>query len=258
MEEQSLASGGGWRCRALLAGPDPPPPRLGPCKTVWIPVYRAVPIAGSAAQALSKIESAEVVVFTSPRAPRFLAFDANSHGLAWRLRALLRGTVVGAVGPATAASVKHSLDVEASIVPRIQTGSGLAYELANRGYRRVAWVRGYPAGRGLRDGLMRARVDLAETIVYALLPTGLEGLAVQVLKDGAAEYLVATSPSIARLISKRLGTENMRARIVAIGPTTARALTSKGMRVDCVPEHYDLGGVAACINQLETASPTGV
>ncbi len=258
MEKQNLAGGGGWRCRALLAGPDPPPPRLGPCKTVWTPVYEAVPIAGSAAQALSTIESAEAVAFTSPRAPRFLAFDANSHGLAGRLRVLLQDSVVAAVGPTTAASVKYSLGVKASIVPRIQTGSGLADALVNRGYRKVAWVRGYPAGRGLRDGLMRAGIDLAETIVYTLRPTGLEGLAVQALKDGVVEYLVVTSPSIARLIAERLDAKDVCARIVAIGPTTARVLASEGMRVDCMPDLYDLSGVEVCINRLETGSPTGV
>ncbi|MEB3851407.1 MAG: uroporphyrinogen-III synthase [Desulfurococcales archaeon] len=252
MEARGLGEGGG--CRVLLLGPDPPPGFLGPCSTVWVPLHAAIPLSGSYPRAVAAAAGSDVVAFTSPRTPRMIVLDARSHGDPGALQAL-GGSTAAAVGPATARAVEKVLGARVGLVPREHTGWHLGLAISRLGPGRVAWLRGDPAGPGLRAALEASGVELVEVIVYRLVETGMERRALRLLEEGVVDYVAFTSPSTARLLAPRLPPSGF--RVVAIGPTTASALRLYGVEPDCVPSRYSLDGVGDCVNLLETGRRTG-
>ncbi|MEB2837361.1 MAG: uroporphyrinogen-III synthase [Desulfurococcales archaeon] len=241
-------------CRALLLGPDPPPPRLGPCETLWVPLHAAIPVSASHARAVAAAGASDYVALTSPRAARALAGDAASHGSLGLLREALASARVAAVGPVTAAEAERLLGARVQAVAEPHTGEALGRLLLRLGAGRVAWLRGDPAGSGLRRILLGAGVELVEVLVYRLVPTGRLGEALEAL--GSVDYVALTSPSIAEALAPGLRGPGG-PRVVAIGPTTASRARGLGVRVDCVASPHTLEGVGACINLLETAGAIG-
>lgn len=231
-------------CTALLLGPDPPPPRLGPCSTSWIPVVRAEPVAGCAGR-LVGAGRFDFVAFTSPRAPRFLALDARRSGLEGEVRSLLSKAVVGAVGPRTAREARESLGVE-PVVPARHTGEDLARLALSLGVRRAAWVRGNVYNPGFESVMRGGGVELIEVEAYRVEVdwTAAERAA---REAGRHDFLVLTSPLIASAVLPRLEKRPKRA-VLIIGPTTLKRALDLGVESleYCVAEEFSLDGLAAC------------
>jgi uroporphyrinogen-III synthase len=244
------------RCRALLLGPDPPPRSLGVCETVWLPLHRPIAVSGSSISVLETLPRVQAIAFTSPRAVRALAVDARFHGIWDRLRGALSQVAVAVVGPRTASEARRWLGVEPSLMASTYTGASLGEKLSRAGVESVLWARGYPAGEGLRRAL-QGRALLVEVVVYVLVDSGLGPLLNGILSSGGIDYVVVTSPSIASIVAPKIRGLGAGVAVIAIGPTTARALTSAGLEPSCIPSAYNLDGVGECINQLENRGRTG-
>lgn len=237
-------------CTALLLGPDPPPPTLGPCRTSWIPVIKTEPTKGCAWRLL-EAGNFDFIAFTSPRAPRALANDAKAGGVIEEVRALVSKAIVGAVGPRTALEVKLHLGVDPVIPPR-HTGEDLARLAVSLQVRRVAWVRGDIYNTGFRSVVEHHKVDLVEIEAYKV---SVDEAAAEraALLAGTYDFLVLTSPLIASSMLPRLEKPPRRA-ILVIGPTTLKRALELGLdRFEhCVPEAYSLDGLALCVKRYIT------
>ena len=229
-------------CTALLLGPDPPPPRLGPCRTFWAPVYRAVGVPGAPRLLLAALGGAGALVFTSPRAPRLLASEAAGEGLLEELRSSVAGVRVYAVGPKTAWAAREYLGVEAR-VPGEYTVESLARMVAGSEEGPVVAARSPQANRVLGEVLASHGIAYGEVHVYTLReePGWRE-------RAGRARYdfLVLTSPRLAIAAIKA----GLQGPIVAIGPATAGTVKSAGLEPACVAGQSTLEGVAACLEKL--------
>lgn len=239
-------------CRALLLGPDPPPPSLGPCETLWMPAHRALALAGSHAAAMALALEAGFTMFTSPRAPRALYWDAHAHGRLHDMLEAFRGVEAAAVGPSTAGEAERILGVRVVLVAEPHTSEALARGILGAGWRRVAWLRGDPAGGDARSILEGSGVDLLEAVVYKLVETPERGGIAEALRR--VDYLALTSPSTARAAA---GLVPPGVRVVAIGPVTEREARRLGLRVDCTARNHSLEGLGDCINFLETGGVLG-
>ncbi|GAB6147544.1 uroporphyrinogen-III synthase [Stetteria hydrogenophila] len=232
-------------CTALLLGPDPPPPRLGPCRAAWVPVLRADPVPGCSLNLL-RAGPVDFIAFTSPRAPRALEADARARGVLGELRRLAARAVVGAVGPRTARAVREALGVE-PVTPARYTGRDLALLAASREAGRVAWVRGSVYNRDFKSVVEASGAALVEVEAYRI--TADEEAAEKAAREaGRHDFLALTSPLIASLVLPRLRDPPKRA-VLVIGPTTLRKALEYGVEAFnyCVPEEYSLEGLAACI-----------
>ncbi len=237
-------------CTALLLGPDPPPPTLGPCRTSWIPVIKTELVEGCA-QRLLEAGDFDFIAFTSPRAPRALARDAGASGVTDEVKALASKAIVGAVGPRTAREVRLHLGVNPVIPPR-HTGEDLARLAVSLRVRRVAWIRGNIYNTGFRSVVKLHKVGLVEVEAYKVLVDEVAAGRAALLAD-TYDFLVLTSPLIAFNVLPRLRKPPKRA-ILVIGPTTLRRALELGLdRFEyCVPEVYSLDGLALCVKRYIT------
>ncbi len=237
-------------CTALLLGPDPPPPTLGPCRTYWIPVIRAEPVKGCARRLL-EAGRLDFIAFTSPRAPRALSGDAEADGAIDDLKALVASVTVGAVGPRTALEVTRRLGVEPVMPPRY-TGVELARLAVSLGARRLAWVRGSVYNIGFKSVVESHGIDLVEVEAYRVVVDE-EAAEKAASRVGRHDFLVLTSPLIASTLLPRLR-EPPRRAILVIGPTTLKKALEAGLEgfEYCVPETYNLDGLALCVKRYIT------
>lgn len=175
------------------------------------------------------------VALTSVSAVRHLVSDLGP-GAADALRARR----VAAVGPATARALAE-VDVPVDLVADEETGAGLAKALLERlGAARPPVL--LPTARGgrpeLGDALTAAgcpvrRVELYESVPLA--PPPAEALEV--------DAVVVASPSGARAALGGCAGAGLRARVVAIGPTTAEAVTALGLEVAATADRPTTEGV---------------
>ncbi|MEB3825835.1 MAG: uroporphyrinogen-III synthase [Desulfurococcales archaeon] len=242
------------RPRLLFLGPDPPPSTLGGCRTIWIPVVKAYNVEGSSVKTIEELSEKryETIVFTSPRAPRMLAFDAVKHGVKPILREKLEGVDVWAIGPGTRKSVREHLGIEA-YESSIHTGIGLAGELVSRGYKSVLGLRSPNALPDLAYRLAGNGVYYNEIHVYEVRinKRSLDELAELLyrIRGGRLFVPVLTSPSIARVFLDIAGSLGLKDAmpLISLGPTTARALEERGQKSSCIPPTYSLEGLRECL-----------
>ena len=231
----------------LLLGPTPPPEAVWACRVVWIPLFEAEPIRGASLEVVKHAPYVEAVVFTSPRSPWALRWDAERSGMLTRLRGSLSSLDVWSIGPKTAAAVSRFLGLD-SLLPPEYTGRSLAGELVERGYVSVLGVRAPHALRDLALILESNGVEYREVHAYRLR---LRRDQVERAREaaGRAHAVVLTSPMIARVALDQ-GIVRRGHVLVALGPSTAAELERHGRRPDCVPETYVLEEALACAESL--------
>lgn len=231
------------RCTALVFGPDRPPEFLGPCRVLWRPIMEPAPVEGVAEALLELSSWADSVVFTSPRAPRFLLIDAEGKNLVDRLIDFMHRVRVYVIGPKTRDVVRNLFGVEPSMPERYR-GVDLAKYIVSHGARRVIGVRSPDALRDLVRVLVENGIGYVE--VYSYIISVCEEC-IDAIKDEEVDYLVVTSPMMARI----LASHGITGKFIAIGPTTAETLIGYGIRPICVASLYSLEGVAECLSKME-------
>ena len=202
--------------------------------------------------ALDELEEGKFswVVFTSANGITKVAerLQTRRMGLS-----VFKGTRVAAVG-SSSAGVLERLGTEAHLVPEQFTSEALAASMGE-GPGTVLLPRGAGAPRGIVEVLKSSGWDPVECVAYRNLPGPRNTQAVRAVKQGKFDVVTFASASSVRRFVEIAGPpevlgltpEAREARTVAcIGPATAEAARSLGLRVDVLPdEHTGRGLVAA-------------
>ncbi len=142
--------------------------------------------------------------------------------------------LVGVVGEATAAAFERRFGRPADLIADPPRGAALAAaigEAPGEGSTAV-FVVGAEDGRPeLADGLAAAGWKPATVAAYRLGPPPVTDTPPRAAVD-AADAIVCTSSSAATFLVNHGGVIASRARVVAIGPTTAETLTKAGLSAD--------------------------
>ncbi len=218
-----------------------------PCIAIEPPGDRA-----SLPRALGALSSFSWVLFTSANGAR--AFCALLDDAA---RRALAGVRLGAVGRATARALEEEgLSVEA--LPTRQDGAALAALVAREEPRgvKILLVRAEEGLEELGQLLTEAGAQVTVAPAYRTVPlcpdfAPLVARAARALRIA----ILFASPSAARAFTASLEAQGARqliegAVVVAIGPTTARALDALGLEVTLVAEEASAEGLATALASL--------
>jgi len=183
--------------------------------------------------AIDQLDQFDWILLTSMNVVRFFI---------WRMQfkdgfSALRSTKVGAVGPGTAI-LSQSEGLEVDYVAKKGTGESLARELAERirGCR-ILLPRSDRADDRLPALLREVGADVTEVIAYRTVkPDALDAEVLARLRGAEVDAIVFASPSAFHNLCDTISVEELaklseRVQFVAIGPTTAKALESAGVRV---------------------------
>jgi uroporphyrinogen-III synthase len=169
------------------------------------------------------------VVFTSTNAVRFL-LAGMSVGLD-----SIRSRRIAAVGQATAAALERA-GVPVHAVPESSSGSAVAGAMAAKqelAGLRVLWPRAANARPDLKRALTAAGAHVHDVEAYASQPIPENARKLQeALEAGAIDMLTFTSPSAIYCFTEAGYSVPERVHVAVIGPVTAGAARSAGMRVD--------------------------
>ncbi len=233
------------KCTVLLAGPDPPPSKLGPCTTIWVPLIKTHTVKRSSLILLNIINQYDTVLFTSPRTPRHLKADAEAHDIVRKLEEALMDKNIWSIGPRTKESLEKHLGLKSNI-PKEYNTIALAYELESSGAENVLALRRPGAGP-----------ELANIITQWATYTELHVYRVEVNQDWPfiveninVDYVAVTSRQIADYVAKT--TWEKRPNIVSIGTLTTMRLKKHGINPICTADIYTLDGLVYCLEALET------
>ena len=199
------------------------------------------------------------LVFTSQIAVRFFVKVCEKAGVSpsrWR------HADMAAVGPATAAALREH-GWTASLTPRGGTGEALARELLEKGHldadSRVLIPQSAIARPELEQILAAAGVRVTPLSVYATTredPRGADQFLSRMEKDAPPEAVLFASPSAVDAFLDLTGDvgeqflQRPETVIVSIGPTTSRALETRGYRMRGQAE---TPGVEGLVTALEAA-----
>ena len=194
----------------------------------------------------------DYVLFMSVNGIRYLVSCAESLDLKLELLEGLNKVVVLAVGPKTAQELVE-YDVLVNLVPAQYSSEGIIDCLKKQDVvgKTVFIPRTKGAPPDLANNLRNLGAVVCELYVYeSLLPNeqSLNQKVVEDLRDGAIDAIVFGSSLSAKnlfgmlkdvISQKQLQTLlNTQLTIVAIGPTTAQALSGLGLHVDVMPKKY--------------------
>jgi uroporphyrinogen-III synthase len=184
--------------------------------------------------AAESIQRYRWVVFASPSAVEALMEALREAGTADRLDHVR----VAAVGPRTArAAESYGLKVAAE--PSESTGLGL-YEALRPELHPEDEVLLPAAEEGRRElelALREHGVRVTRVTAYRTTPAALPPEAQELLRTSPPDVVLFASPRTVEVFLEAAGRERLeQARVVAIGPTTAGALTRLGIEVAAVAE----------------------
>lgn len=237
----------GQDCRIVYMGPEPPPD-TSRASILWIPLIRIEPVKG-ASRHLASVD-AEVLVFTSPRAPRIMALDAIEHGVYDRVRRVIEGSQVAVVGPSTRDSLLTYLGRPRKLLmPERYTVEDLARLLAGLKPSSIAAFRAEKASSSLHRILAEYRVGIREVKVYRNRPLTSNTLLVKAVVDrGLASIILYTSPMQVDMVAPLL--EGLRGLVhIAIGPATSAKL-SKNNIPHTTPEESTLNSLFQAASRI--------
>jgi uroporphyrinogen-III synthase len=205
---------------------------------ITVPLTHIVP-SPVAAHAWESVATADRVVFTS----------ANGVREGWSMapeavRTMLhRHDGIFVVGPATAQAAT-AVGMRVQGMPEQAIAEALVATLLATNPRRVLWIRGREARDVLPSQLAARGVALDEIVVYRSTPSVIS--AADRAKLTAVDVVTLASPSAVRRFAE-LGGGATCARIICIGPVTARAAFEVGLDVHLVAEQYTTEGLLAAV-----------
>lgn len=185
-------------------------------------------------EVLTRLDSFDWIVFTSANAVQ--AVERRRQQIAADTASAPTTPRVAAVGPATAEEAEHA-GFSVDYVAINHSGAGLAEELKNElTGRKVFLPRSDRANAELPSALRKRGAVVTELIAYRTLPPSeADRESVQESLKGGVDGILFFSPSAVHHFVELLGRERLealqgRAVMVAIGPTTARALSAAGVQ----------------------------
>ncbi len=218
---------------------------------VAFPTIRIVPAADPAplADALGRAVGGafEWIAFTSANAVEHVAASLRDGGLDV---AALAGVRIAVVGKATAAALAGA-GREADLVAQEATAEGLVAAMTAAGVagQRVLYPRSDLARDALVRGLAEAGAIVEEVEAYRTLPeTEVDPEARRLAQHGDVDVVTFASPSSVRNLAAALGGDISslgRARVVCVGPVTARVAAEVGLPPHAVATDASVDGLVA-------------
>ncbi|MCE4609590.1 MAG: uroporphyrinogen-III synthase [Desulfurococcales archaeon] len=233
------------KCTVLLAGPDPPPSKLGPCTTIWVPLIETHTVKRASLILLNIIDQYDTVLFTSPRTPRHLKEDAVTYNIVRKLKEALMDKNIWSIGPRTKESLEKHLGLKSNI-PKEYNTIALAYELKSEGVENVLALRRPGTGPELADIITRS-ATYTELHVYRVEVDERWQLKVAGIQ---VDYVAVTSRQIADYVAKTSWTS--KPAIISIGSLTTKRLKKHGIKPLCTANMYTLEGLALCLESIES------
>jgi hydroxymethylbilane synthase len=165
----------------------------------------------------------------------------------------LAGSIkVAAVGGSTADALREA-GLAVVVVPEVQTGVGLVDALApyDLSTARVLCLLGSNARDTVPDALTDAGAQVERVEAYTATPVNeIPDVVRRAIQAGSVEIVTFASPSSAKTLAEQLGVDLAAlsgACLVAIGPTTAGAMSELGLPVHVVADEPSPEGIlAAC------------
>ncbi|HKW56920.1 MAG TPA: uroporphyrinogen-III synthase [Candidatus Acidoferrum sp.] len=184
--------------------------------------------------ALTRLASFDWIVFTSANAVQ--AVSQRSQSLAKPRIANAKAPLAAAVGPATAAAAEAA-GFSVELVATNHNGVALAGELAGeiRG-KSIFLPRSDLANPVLPEALKKLGAAVTEVVAYQTLPPSkADRQRLHAVLDSGIDGILFYSPSAVQNFLELLGRDRLerlqgRVLMVAIGPTTAGALSAAGVR----------------------------
>lgn len=185
-------------------------------------------------RAIRSLAGFDWILFTSANAARFLAARCRKLGVDPGLRGNCR---CAAVGPATATAAA----AEGFLVDHVAqefTGAALAHELSSAlAGRRILLPRSDRARRDLPEALSTAGAEVVEVVAYHTGGVGaVDPEVMRAVRDADVDVICFFSPSAVENLRADLGEAHLsrlgtRVALAVVGPVTAAALRSAGLRV---------------------------
>lgn len=193
------------------------------------------------------------IVFTSANGVARFWRELNVHGTG----RLPEGVRVAAIGPGTADELRHR-GVEPRVVPEEYVAEAVAEALVEQNGmagKRVLLPRAAGARRVLPERLRAAGADVVEVVAYESQPDT-EGIARlrAMIDDNAVDMITFTAASTVRHFAEVSGADVGEARVAVIGPITAAAARSVGIRVDAEAPEYNVSGLLRAVCDYFTRS----
>lgn len=218
---------------------------------IAFPTIRIVPAADPAplAAALRRAASGGFgwIAFTSANAVEHVAMSLGRCDID---PAALSSARIAAVGHATAAALE-AVGLATDAVAADATAEGLVAALTVAGIagERVLYPRGDLARDVLASGLTEAGATVEEVEAYRTLPeTEVDPEARRLTERGEVDVVTFASPSSVRNLAAALGGDVsplIRARVVCVGPVTARAAAEHGLPPHAVATDASVAGLVA-------------
>jgi len=195
-----------------------------------------------------KLESADVLVFTSQNGVKFLLQRVSPEKL--------KNKTIIATGEKTKKALEK-LGLENILIPEIYSSEGVAQLLLkDKSFRdkKVVFVR--PV-EGVETGikLLESYMDVSLLSVYKTVenyPENREEIKNMILK-GEIDFILFTSPSTFRGFIKNFPESWKKllnnTTVAVIGTTTAQAMEKKGFQPDLIPDFFTIEGVIQKIKQ---------
>ena len=191
------------------------------------------------------------MVFTSLHAVEGLVRQLERQGLDARFFGTAR---IAAVGPKTAACLEK-VGIRADLIPGEHRARALveAITVEAKSGERVLFPCGTLAVDEVSQGLSRAGMEVQTLHVYDTRPQPPNDAALDAFQRGVDAVLLY-SPSAARSLAAS-GVDLDGVQVFCVGPTTADAGRSAGLRITGVPDIYGDEGMIAALLEMVDALP---
>jgi uroporphyrinogen III methyltransferase/synthase len=195
--------------------------------------------------AISQLASFDWLVFSSANGVSSFLERLSHHGR--DLRAL--GSVrLAAIGPGTADALAE-YHLRADLQPDEFRAEALAESLLPAAVgKRLLLLRASRGRKVLAETLAAAGAEVQQAVVYESRDvTQADADVVAALRHGEVDWITVTSSAIARSLAALLGEDLRRAKLAAISPLTAGALSEAGYTAATVASLYTTAGLVEAI-----------
>jgi uroporphyrinogen III methyltransferase/synthase len=205
-------------------------------------------------QAIKSLKRYGWIVFTSVNAVEM--FFNRLHVLNLDTRSLC-GVKIGAIGPATARRLEQ-YGIHSDYIPQEYTSQGFiaGFIRENISGQKVLLPRADIASKELRDGLCNLGAQVLEITMYRTVANKGNSSMKKMIKNGEIDIITFTSASTVNNLIKILNRDWQvikQAKLAAIGPNTASALTQRGLKPEIIAEEHTIPGLVEAIERYYKA-----
>lgn len=212
-------------------------------EVIELPAIDIVPVPPDALDAaLHRIATYDWILFTSSNAVDIVVDRMQELDIGWDAVSDAR---VGSIGRSTADRIRHR-GGSVQFVPDKAVAEAMLDGLMSRGVTgsRILLPRARVARDTLPDGLRAAGAWVDVVVVYETRMTEFDDRVVRELLDGRVDCITFASQSSVRNTLDAIGGRLPdRVDVACIGPVTAEAARTAGLRVDILATNYSITGM---------------